>query len=102
MEERKTVKNDYGVDIVVCCASCMSKGFKNEKERKCLRRHGAVTYPSEFCDDWRMAENLQRAGRGGGRVRKRAWLKYVEEHGKSDQTIKDFERKNGSRFLCLK
>ena len=96
--EKKTVKNGYGIDIVVCCASCRFKMLEDGKKRKC-KLAGTETYPSEHCSSWKMEEHLGNAGKGGGRVRKKAWLQYVLDNGKSDTTQRMFERKNGSIYL---
>jgi len=98
MTEKQTVKNGFGVSIVVCCASCMFKEFKSEKERLCtlIRK---PTHPSEYCNSWRMDPHLENAGKGDGRIRKKEWLEYVAEHGRTSQSIRDFEQKHGSIFL---
>lgn len=96
--EKTTVKNNFGVDIVVCCASCEFKAFKNDKARLCTLSK-LETHPSEFCSSWKMADHLQLCGRGGGRVKRKAWFDYVKEFGRSEHSIKEFERQYGSRFL---
>lgn len=97
-ETKPTVKNSIGVDIVICCASCQYKEFKDDKERVC-KITGTVTYPSENCTNWRMSEKLQNVGKGGGRVKKKAWFKFVAENGNSEFAIKQFEKQYGSRFI---
>ena len=101
MTEKQKVKNEYGIDIVVCCASCANKDIRNNHERTC-RPVNKPTHPSEFCKSWRMAEHLKNAGRGGGRVKKKAWIDYVKDNGRTDQAQRDFERANGSIYLSNK
>lgn len=95
------VKNNFGINIKVCCASCQFKEYKDDKERVCTLSHLA-THPSEYCTSWKMAENLMNIGKGGGRVKKKTWLEYVKEHGYSDQSVIDFERQFGSRYMGRK
>lgn len=101
MTDLKTEKNQFGINIVVCCASCQFKEYKNDKERLC-KLSGESTHPSEYCTTWKMAEHLQNAGKGDGRVKKKAWIDSVKVNGKSDQARRDFERKNGSIYLGQK
>lgn len=101
MEEKKTEKNQFGINVVVCCASCRFKEYKNDKERLC-KLSGESTHPSEYCNSWKMAEHLNNAGKGDGRVKKKEWIDYVKVNGKSDQSRLDFERRNGSIYLGKK
>lgn len=93
-----TVKNKYGIDIVKCCASCIhNQGAKTEFTRECDAGEGEVK-PSSYCTAWRMKPALDNAGRSTGRVKKKAWIEYVKLHGKSEQAVRDFERKFGSIY----
>lgn len=97
-DNRIIVKNALGIDIVACCASCFFKDYKNDKERIC-KLSNTTTHPSEYCTTWKMAEHLQKAGMGGGRIKKKAWIDYVKENGRSEETIRKFEHRYGSRYL---
>lgn len=97
-QEENYVKNAFGIDIKVCCASCKFKDYKNDKERIC-KLSNTTTHPSEYCSTWKMGEHLEKAGMGGGRVKKKAWLDYVYQNGKSQAAQMEFERKNKSIYL---
>lgn len=92
------VKNNFGINIKVCCASCRFKEYKDDKERICTLSHG-VTTPKEFCTSWKMAEGLMNIGKGTGRVKRKTWFDYVKIHGFSEKTVHDFEHQYGSRYL---
>ena len=73
--EKQFFKNYYGISIVKCCASCKHKQFDKGSSRLCMKGEGNVT-PSYLCNDWEMNEKLQKAGMGGGRVRRIEYLRY--------------------------
>jgi hypothetical protein len=72
----RTTKNGYGVEIVMCCASCQHKEFDTDKTRICTNGEG-VTRPSSFCTRWQMRKGLDKAGKGGGGVKTPQYLRYV-------------------------
>lgn len=90
MKETKTIKNRFGIDIVCCCASCISNaGATSDKMRMCKAGEGEVN-TSSWCGRWKMKvkpdkdaklgdTDLDMAGRGGGRVKKMTYLNFVRD-----------------------
>ena len=109
------MRNSHGVEIRECCASCKFKDLTRlMSSRFCLQHHKKVK-PRECCEQWAMSEQMEAAGSGGGKVKKKAYLKYVlqvrEDESLADQlkvqiphkTLteirQDFEAKNGSIYV---
>lgn len=109
------MKNKNGIEIKECCASCMHKDLTRlMSSRFCLQHHKKVK-PRECCSQWEMSEQMQVAGSAGGKVKKKAYLKYVLDvredesladqlgikfpHKSIGQIRKDFEEKNGSIYV---
>ena len=109
------MRNSHGVEIRECCASCKHKDLTRLiSSRFCLQHHKKVK-PRECCEQWAMSEQMEAAGSGGGKVKKKAYLKYVlqvrEDESLADQlkvqiphkTLteirQDFEAKNGSIYV---
>lgn len=82
--------------------------------RFCLQ-HQKKVKPRECCEQWAMSEQMEAAGSGGGKVKKKAYLKYVlqvrEDESLADQLKvqiphkslaeirQDFEEKSGSIYV---
>ena len=64
--------NRYGAGIVKCCASCTHKVI-DTRSRIC-DCGGGIVKPSDLCTDWQVQKGLENAGKGGGKVKKRAYL----------------------------
>ena len=112
------MKNQHGIEIRECCASCKFKDLTRLiSSRFCLQHHKSVK-PRGHCKEWAMSEQMEAAGSGRGKVKKKAYLKYVLEvredenladqlglsqfpHKSINQIRQDFEAKNGSIFLSL-
>lgn len=62
------VRNNCGIKIKKCCASCERKGFKPNGKRICTLSHEQVK-AQDNCNQWQMAEGLVNAGRRKGVVR---------------------------------
>ena len=109
------MRNSHGVEIRECCASCKFKDLTRlMSSRFCLQHHKKVK-PRECCEQWTMSEQMEAAGSGGGKVKKKAYLKYVLEvradesladqlgikspHKTLEQIRRDFEEKNGSIYV---
>ena len=109
------MKNQYGVEVRECCASCMFKDLtKLAASRFCLMHHKSVKARG-WCERWKMSEQLAAAGSAGGKVKKQAYLKYLLEireeeslalqqgiritHKSVDQIRKEIEEKNGSIYV---
>ena len=109
------MRNSHGVEIRECCASCKYKDLTRLiSSRFCLQHHKKVK-PRECCEQWAMSEQMEAAGSGGGKVKKKAYLRFVlqvrEDESLADQlkvqiphkTLteirQDFEAKNGSIYV---
>lgn len=98
---KEFVKNKYGIAIVKCCASCIHhSGCRNDDYRTCLkdRREHHMEY---LCKDgWEMTQSLENAGKGGGRVKKKAYIDFVLKNGFSH--MEEFEKQYGNKYLTKK
>lgn len=110
------MKNQYGIEVKECCASCKHKDLTRLiTSRFCLKHHKSVK-PESHCKQWEMSEQMQAAGSSGGKVKKKAYLKYVLEvrqdesladhlglsqfpHKSLEQIRRDFEERNGSIYV---
>lgn len=93
--EKSFKKNRYDIPIVMCCASCAFKEFVDGSYRRC-KLDMKKTKPHFVCAAWEMAEHLDKAGSGGGCIKKAEYLRYVVSHqnkGSLDQLRRDFEKK---------
>ena len=62
------VRNNCGISIKKCCASCNLKGFKPNGKRICTLTHEKVN-AQDKCKHWQMADGLINAGRRKGVVK---------------------------------
>ena len=109
------MRNEHGIEIRECCASCKHKDLTRlMASRFCLKHHKKVK-PRGYCKEWAMSEQMEAAGSGRGKVKKKAYLKYVlqvrEDESLADQLKvqiphkslaeirRDFEEKNGSIYV---
>ncbi|MCR5577866.1 MAG: hypothetical protein K6F74_01430 [Prevotella sp.] len=109
------MRNKHGIEVRECCASCKHKDLtKFAASRFCLMHHKKVK-PREWCEQWKMSEQLEAAGSSGGKIKKQAYLKYlmaVREdesladqlkvqypHKSIEQIRREFEEKNGSIYV---
>lgn len=75
MQQKQFVKNAYGVDICMCCASCKFKEI-DKTLRICTNGEGHV--PSSWvCEDWEICPEFEKAGSAQGKVKKKAYLMYL-------------------------
>ena len=107
--------NANGATVKVCCASCEFKTWKTDCMRWCTKRKAEVA-ADNYCNRWRMSEQMKRAGRpGDGRVKRKEYLVFLmsvreaerlaEKQGQKVQEKEveeiraEFEQANGSIFL---
>lgn len=90
--------NQYGISIVKCCASCK---YKDQTRWNHLRscRKGFGTNNMKFCcgEGWSMADGLENAGKGDGRIKKYDYLLFAAEFGA--HRSKEWVNKHGSKYL---
>lgn len=78
----KNYVNMYDVTIVKCCASCKNCAYDTKSAgatnvlRICNKGEGIVK-GSSYCKEWAMREGLNNAGKGGGKVKKPAYIDFL-------------------------
>ena len=109
------MRNEHGIEIRECCASCKHKDLTRLLSARFCSLHQKKVKPREGCKQWEMSEQMQAAGLSGGKVKKKAYLKYVLEvredesladqlglsqfpHKSLEQIRRDFEERNGSIY----
>lgn len=115
--KRQVTRNQHGIEVKECCASCKHKDLTRLVLARYCSQHHEKVKPRECCEQWEMSEQMEAAGSGGGKVKKKAYLKYVLDvredesladqlgikfpHKSIGQIRKDFEEKNGSIYVTL-
>ena len=108
-------RNSHGIEIEMCCASCRYKDLTRLMTARFCTEHQKRVKPRECCYEWALSDQLEAAGSAGGKVKCKAYLKFViavreeevlaEQRGlkfvrKSiDQIRQEFEKNNGSIFV---
>ena len=90
-------RNNYGILIVKCCASCVNAHSKGDDKRYCSlggRAHNSDYYCGKH---WVMKEGLKNAGKGGGKVKKKQYFDYINKYGIHHE--EDYIRQYGSKYL---
>ena len=122
------MKNQHGIEVKECCASCRHKDLTRLLLARYCTQHQKKVKPRECCEQWEMSEQMQAAGLSGGKVKKKAYLKFVLQvraderlrvgerssgmsladqlgikfpHKSLEQIRRDFEEKNGSIYVTL-
>ena len=80
-------KNKRGIKVKRCCASCKYKEIDNMGVRHCTKGYASCL----TCRNWRMRNELRRAGTPFGMIKTKEYLRYV-------LTVRDREI-NGSCFM---
>ena len=115
--KRQVTRNQHGIEVKKCCASCKHKDLTRLVLARYCSQHHEKVKPRECCEQWEMSEQMEAAGSGGGKVKKKAYLKYVLDvredesladqlgikfpHKSIEQIRRDFEEKNGSIYVTL-
>ena len=87
--------NKFGIYIKKCCASCVH-AVLDSRMRICQDGEGVV--PSSFvCKHWKIKDGLENAGKGGGDVKRKEYLRYaltsLEQEEKLAERNKHHRRK---------
>lgn len=91
------VKNKYSIAIKKCCASCANKVIVDDSKRKCLI-DGSKHSKDFLCfNGWKMSPGLDNAGKGDGKVLKKAFIEFKLNNGFAPAA--EFEAKYGSRYM---
>ena len=88
------MKNQHGIEVRECCASCRHKDLTRLLLARYCTQHQKKVKPRECCEQWEMSEQMQAAGLSGGKVKKKAYLKYVLEV-RADERLRVGERSSG-------
>ena len=115
--KRQVTRNQHGIEVKKCCASCKHKDLTRLVLARYCSQHHEKVKPRECCEQWEMSEQMEAAGSGRGKVKKKAYLRFVlqvrEDESLADQlkvqiphkTLaeirQDFEAKNGSIYVEL-
>ena len=75
---RKYVRNEHGIDIKMCCASCKMRKITSDRGRVCCLSGNKVK-AGHCCNQWEMSRRLQNAGMSGGQVKSWRYLSYYRE-----------------------
>lgn len=73
--KKKYVRNEHGINIKVCCASCKLRKITSDRCRVC-GLSGKKVKANHCCDQWEMSRRLQNAGMSGGKVKSYRYLTY--------------------------
>ena len=112
-------KNEYGIRIRLCCASCIHKAEHMEQTRKCTLFDSKV-FPDGLCSSYKVHPRYLNVGSTPeGRIKRKEWMDFFHRfHGatlgaKEDGTplerktklisviAKNWEVANGSRFIDI-
>lgn len=107
--EKKFITNKFGIQIVQCCASCVNNigASGSEYTRICNAGEGIVK-PSSWCGQWKMRQELDNAGLGGGEIKKRQYLEFFKNYEQPEdidkkktraEIRKEYEDKYGSIYI---
>ena len=108
-------RNSHGIEVKKCCASCRFKDLTRLMTARFCTEHQKRVKPRECCYEWALSDQLEVAGSAGGKVKRKAYLKFVLEvremenladqrglhivHKTIEQIRQEFEKNNGSIFV---
>ena len=92
----KFKRNENGINIKVCCASCKFREFSQEGERICGRTKKDVK-ASHHCKKWELHNQLRNAGLGIGKVKRWRYLSYYRELWIAQRDALETGRIDGSK-----
>ena len=110
------MRNQHGIEIRECCASCKHKDLTRLISSRFCLMHNRSVKPRGWCEQWAMSEQMEAAGSARGKVKKKAYLRYVMAvredesladqlglsqfpHKSIEQIRQEFENKNGSIYV---
>ena len=76
--KKKYVRNEHGINIKVCCASCKLRKIESDEGHVCGLNDKEVK-ACHRCKHWEMSRRLQNAGMSGGRIKSWRYLTYYRE-----------------------
>ena len=75
----KTMRNQHGIEIKKCCASCQHKCIINKYGTRLCALMQLIVESRFVCLKWECMEKLQNAGNSGGQVKTHDYLMYAME-----------------------
>ena len=87
-------RNSHGIEVKKCCASCRFKDLTRLMTARFCTEHNKRVKPRECCYEWAVSEQLEAAGSGRGKVKRKAYLKFVLEV-REDERLRVGERSSG-------
>ena len=111
MIRKRFVRNQFGIRVKKCCASCAFKDLKRAVTERYCKEHAKTVNPGEVCECWKMSSLLQSMQFSDGQVKRREYQFYLLkvrteelEKGvkkqKSIETIRaEFESLYGSIYI---
>ena len=92
----KYERNENGINVKVCCASCKFREFEQEGDRICGRTQKYVV-SSHRCKKWELHQQLRNAGQGIGKVKRWRYLSYYRELWIAQRDALETGRIDGSK-----
>ena len=86
-------RNNQGVMIKRCCASCAYKQLTDSRTGRRCAIHDAKVKPHNTCGLWQMSSGLEVAGVGMGMVKRKEYLQYLMVQRQEEQK----RRESGER-----
>ena len=114
--KKQFTRNEHGVKVKMCCASCQKRKITSEEGRAC-GLSGKPVSGCNRCKHWEMSRRMQNAGMSGGQVKSWSYLCYYRERWiqqredviagriKADEMLsvadirKEFEQEHGSIYI---
>ena len=109
------MRNSHEIEVKKCCASCRYKDLTRLMTARFCTQHSKSVKPKCCCKQWAISDQLEAAGRGGGQVKRREYLRYLLEvrsdesladqlgirtpHKSIDQIRSEFEKNHGSIYI---
>ena len=87
-------RNSHGILINRCCASCRFKDLTRLMTARFCTEHQKRVKPRECCYEWALSDQLEAAGSAGGKVKRKAYLKFVLEV-REEERLRVGERSSG-------
>ena len=99
MMAHESFRNENGIMIKKCCASCKMRMMNSEAERICMRYKKKID-SDDYCKKWVLSPKLQNAGLGLGKVKSRRYLTYFRERWIEQRDALIEGRIDGTQMRC--
>lgn len=111
MERKIFVRNQFGIRVKKCCASCAFKDLTRAVTERYCKEHAKTVNACKVCNSWKMSSLLQSMQFSDGQVKRREYQLYLlkvrteelEKNVKKQKSIEivreEFESQYGSIFI---